>query len=60
MYGHKTGVAAWLQSLSPRTGFLRIPQEGKPDTVLHLNLAREDFDSLVAAMRERGASLEAM
>ena len=58
--GHKTGFAAWLQSLSPRTGFLRIRQVGKPDMVLHLNLAREDFDNLMAAMRERGASLEAM
>ena len=57
-YGHKTGFPAWLQSLSPRTGFMRISQEGKSDMVLHLNLARADFDNLVVTMRERGAIME--
>ena len=60
VYGHKTGFPAWMQSLSPRTGFMRIRQEGKSDMVLHLNLAREDFDNLVATMRERGAIVEAV
>ena len=50
---------ALLQSLFLRTIFLRIRQEGKSEEVMAVNIAREDFEKVVTAMRERGSAVNA-
>lgn len=58
-YEEKTGLPALLQSLFLRTIFLRIRQEGKSEEVMAVNIAREDFEKVVTAMRERGSAVNA-
>ena len=60
VYGHKTGVPALLQSLFTQTNFFRIRQEGKNEVVMPVNIPRADFETLVGAMRERGATVQAL
>lgn len=58
-YGQKSGLAAIRLSLSLHTNFLCVRQAGKQDALLPLNIAQADFEALVAAMRERGAVMDA-
>lgn len=58
IYGHKTGVSALLQSLFTQTNFFRIRQEGKNEVVMPVNIPRADFETLITAMRERGATVQ--
>ena len=59
VYGYKTGVPALLQSLFTQTNFFRIRQDGKNEVIMPVNIPRADFEMLVAAMRERGATVQA-
>ena len=60
VYGHKTGIPALLQSLFTQTNFFRIRQDGKNEVILPVNIPRADFEMLVTAMRERGATVQAL
>ena len=58
-YTEKSGLPALLQSLSLRTIILRIQQDGKSDVVMAVNIPREDFEKVMAAMREHGGAVNA-